>query len=161
MAIRLLKNVDTRAEQPAGNQRAEACASLVFRVLAETGSGVAVLHTGDTPYLEVPRGEIELARDRLTPAAMDALAGYFLSDTALRALRADGSVRSEWRIMSELPDSRFTIVAALRNHDVWIEVRHTQAHAAPAAPVKARAVRVDDGDHDGLTVPSADELWSR
>jgi hypothetical protein len=161
MAIRLLRSVDTQDGQPASNQRAEACASLVFRVLAETGSTVAVLHTGETPYLEVPRGEIELSRDRLTPAAMEALAAYLLPDPALRALRADGSVGSEWRILPDLPDSRFTIVAALRNHELWIEVRHIQAHAAPAAPVRPPIVRADTRHDDPLAVPSADELWSR
>ena len=189
MAIRLLRSVDTdqplsnqrrdgqplsnqrrddqplsnrrRDDQLASNQRAEACAFLVFRVLAETGSSVAVLHTGDTPYLEVPRGEIELSRDRLTPAAMEALAAYLLPDAALRALRADGSVQSEWRILPDLPYSRFTIVAALRNYDLWIEVRHKQAHAAPSAPVRPPIVRDDARDDDPLAVPSADELWSR
>ena len=136
MAIRLLRSVDTRADVPTPDQRAEACASLVFRVLAETGSGAAVLHTGDTPYLEVPSGEIELASDRLTPAAMETLAQYLLPDPALRALRANGSVRNEWRIVPDLPNSHFTIVAALRHHDLWIEVRHTQVHSMPAAPAK-------------------------
>jgi hypothetical protein len=171
MAIRLLRSVDAGADEPKPDQGVEACASLVFRVLAETGSGAAVLHTGDTPYLEVPNGEIELAKDRLTPAAIEALAGYFLSEAALRALRVDGSVQSEWRIMSELPNSRFTIVAALRQQDdLWIEVRHTRVHNPPA-PAKPPAVRTNahrnpagvtrGASDDGLAVPSAEELWSR
>lgn len=162
MAIRLLRSVDTRADESAPDRRAEACASLVFRVLAETGSGAAVLHTGDTPYLDVPSGEIELGRDRLTPAAMETLAHYLLPDAALRALRADGSVRREWQILPDLPNSRFTIVAGLRHHDLWIEVRHTQAHGAPAAPAKPPAVGGDaQPTDDALAVPSAEELWSR
>ena len=75
-----------------------------------------------------------------------------------RALRADGSVRNEWRIVPDLPNSHFTIVAALRHHDLWIEVRH----GAPAARPSAARVppRVDVTD-DALAVPSAEELWSR
>jgi hypothetical protein len=170
MAIRLLKNVEARADGPAPDRRAEACVSLVFRVLAETGSGAAVLHTGDTPYLVVPSGEIELANDRLTPTAMESLARYLLPDAALRALRADASARYEWPILSDLPDSHFTIVAALRHRDLWIEVRHAPASSPPAAAPKPPAVRADarrstanrtSPVDDGLAVPSADELWSR
>jgi hypothetical protein len=171
MAIRLLRNVEARADAVTPDRRAEACATLVFRVLAKTGSGVAVLHTGDTPYLEVRNGEIELAKDRLTPAAMESLAQYLLPDRALRALRADAAVRHEWPIVPGLPNSRFTIVAALRHRDLWIEVRHRQALHTPAAAAPPPAVRADThrtvpkrangiGD-DGLVVPSADELWSR
>jgi hypothetical protein len=169
MAIRLIKSVDVRADDSTPDQRAEACASLVFRVLAETGSKAAVLHPGDTPYLEVPSGEIELARDRLTPAGLEALARYFLPDAALRTLRVNGSVRREWPILPELPDSRFTIVAALRHHDLWIEVRHAPAHRKPADVATAPAVRTLDPRNpastasgtreDALSVPSAEELW--
>ena len=171
MAIRLLRSVDGRADEPTLDRRAEACASLVFRALAETGSSAAVLHTGDTPYLEVPNGEIELANDRLTPAAMESLAGYLLRDTALRALRADASVRYEWPILPDLPESRFTIVAALRHRDLWIEVRHVRTSSKSVTPARPPAARVDAHQNvasrtsetvdDGLEVPSADELWSR
>jgi hypothetical protein len=168
MAIRLLRSVDARADEPTPDRRAEACVSLVFRVLAEAPSGTAVLHTGDTPYLEVPSGEIELASDRLTPAAMESLARYLLPDAALRALRADASVRHEWPLLSDLPDSRFTIVAALRHRDLWIEVRHERASSTSPVPAKPPAARADaprNAAHrtvdDGLAVPSADELWSR
>ena len=168
--MRLLRSVEARGDGVAPDRRAEACAALVFRVLAETGSGAAVLHTGDTPYLEVRNGEIELSNDRLTPAAIESLAQYLLPDAALRTLRADASVRYEWPIMPDLPDSRFTIVAALRHRDLWIEVRHRQilrTSAAPAQPAvradahRTPANRASGNGDDGLAVPSADELWTR
>jgi hypothetical protein len=169
MAMRLLRSIDPRADEPTPDRRVEACVSLVFRVLAETGSGAAVLHTGDTPYLDGPDGEIELASDRLTPAAMESLARYLLPDAALRALRANASVRHQWPILADLPDSRFTIVAALRHREMWIEVRRARAastSAAPAKPPAAHAHRnapsVPSGaSDDALAVPSADELWFR
>jgi hypothetical protein len=172
MAIRLLRSVEARAGEPPPDRRTEACVALVFRVLTETGSGAAVLHTGETPYLEVPSGEIELATDRLTPAAMESLARYLLPDAALRALRADASVRHEWPILPDLPDSRFTIVAALRHRDLWIEVRHARVSGTSAPAVKPPVPRTEPSRNaaprttsrtvdDGLAVPSADELWSR
>jgi len=170
MPIRLLRSVEARADGVGPDRRAEACAVLVFRVLAETGSGAAVLHTGDTPYLEVPNGEIELSNDCLSPTAMESLAQYLLPDAALRTLRADASVRHEWPIMPDLPDSRFTIVAALRHRDLWIEVRHRQVlHTSAAAvqptvradPHRTPANRASGNGDDGLAVPSADELWPR
>lgn len=149
---------------------AEVCATLLFRVLAETDGDVAVLHAGDIPYMEGPTGEVDLTRHRLTPAAMAALASYFLPLPALRTLRAGGSVQLEWPVTEELPGDRFTIVAARRHDDLWIEVRHVkpqqQAGMAPAGPPAARARREHgeatlESEDDSLCVPSAKELWRR
>jgi hypothetical protein len=161
MAMRLLRNTSPRVEERPRETRVETCAALVFRVLAETGGGAAVLHAGDAPYLEGPDGEIELANEGLTAAAMEALAHHFLSEAALRTLRADGSVRIAWPVLSDFPHSRFTIVAALRRDDLWIEVRHAQAQGMPAG-ARPPAVRGSaHRDDERLAVPTADELWAR
>ena len=93
-----------------------------------------------------------MAREHLTADAVEALARYFLPEAALRTLRSDGSVRIEWPTLAELPNSRFTIVAARRGHDIWIEVRHVQARGAaenqtklPAAPRRSAEARTRHG----------------
>jgi hypothetical protein len=178
--MRLLRTAPVYVDDaPLSDRRADVCAELIFRVLAQSGGHVVVLHVGDSPYLDGPDGEIELAHGFLTPQAIEALALSLLPEAALRSLRANGSVRHEAPVLADLPADRFIIVAAVRRHDIWIEVRHETVAVAvalepvpsvalvappaksPAAPAFLAADRYAAARQDeSLSVPSAEELWS-
>src|SRR3954447_1206662 len=99
MTMRLLQNARVSpaqlsvADADADTAAAESCANLLLRALADSASDVALLRAGETPYMQGPGGEIDLARHSLTPAAMETLAGYFLPRGAVRNLEENATIR--------------------------------------------------------------------
>ncbi len=135
------------------------CATLIFRTLAATNAEVAVLHTGDKPYLVGPNGLRDLGTRPLTLAALEGLGQTLLSASALDLLADSGATSYQTPRREELPAERFTVVAGRWDDDFWIEIRRHRTAPADAIPAEFLApeqvIRADD-----LAFPLSHELWA-
>ena len=140
------------------------CASLLFRVLADSDSDVAVLRAGETPYLVGPNGRRPLAHNDLSVADMRALVRHLLPDEERDALASLGAIRYELPTLADLPHERFTIDAELAQGDPVVAVRRLRVPEEDYVPRDIFPIAsgtdwtpVDDS----LSMPMASDLWRR
>jgi hypothetical protein len=127
----------------------------LLHALVTLDGDAVVLHPGDKPYVDSPRGPVELSSRPLTSSAFTALLTELLPPETLAVLESSGSVQWERPAAAGSSGDRIVVVAAHVGQEPWLEVRrYRNSPPQAAAPAGPRGP-----DEDGLHVPSADEFW--
>jgi hypothetical protein len=117
-------------------EKAAQCVSLLFRALKQGNADVAVLHTGDEPYLDGPGGRRRLAHTDLSAAGMRRLLRELLPHEERDALARIGATRYEIPDMPDLPHEHFTVAADLAAHGPMVEVRRLRVDEMDLVPLE-------------------------
>jgi twitching motility protein PilT len=149
----------------------------LLQAIVQVDGDVLVLHPGDKPYVVAPGGQIDLATRGMATDTIEEIVSQLLPPDSQRVLDSAGAVQHELPTIEELPQERFTVVAARGHGDLWVEVRRRRPdapkrEAEPAAvrsaaapsqpavvlPMTRPSFRVDAPPGDPMLTPDFDRL---